>query len=324
MSELIGLVLLLAGAIFLLSMVIAPFESLGWWAGWLGPHEEGPAPYPEADAEVCGGPDYHVVYLSGIASISGDELLAPEVVFLERLRAALPQARIIHDVFPYAPSGRPLLTGQRVFRRLWQVVRRWRGSGRVLLPAILKIRNLFQVLVAADNRYGPIYGYGLSRVIVERLTAQGYVAGSERPVVLLGSSGGAQISIGAAAYLRAALGAPVSVVAFGGVMASDRGVTETGHLVSLYGSGDVVYRLARIGFPGRWPLFAGSHWNMAAREGRLVERMIGPMSHSGRGGYLDAESRAEGRSHVDLTVGAVREAVLRIVKGADPAEAGPV
>ncbi len=323
MSDLIGLALLLAAAIFLLSMVMAPFESLGWWAGWLGPHDDEPVPSPADESAAGGGPDCHVVFLSGIGSISGDELLASEIVFLERLRAALPQARIVHDVFPYAPSGRPLLTGQRVFRRLWQMVRRWRGSGRMLLPAILNVRNLFQVLVAADNRYGPIYGYGLSRVIVERLTAQGYVAGSGRPVVLLGSSGGAQISIGAAAYLRAALGAPVSVVAFGGVMASDRGVTETGHLVSLYGSGDVVYRLARIGFPGRWPVFAGSHWNMAAREGRLVERAIGPMRHSGRGGYLDAESRADGARHLDLTVGAVRESILRIVDGAGPAGAGP-
>lgn len=323
MTHLLALVLVLAAGIFVLSMMTAPLESLGWWAGWLGPDPEDESLRAVADPDRgAEGPDCHVVFLAGIASISGDELLPSELDFLARLRAALPQARIVHDVFPYAPSGRPLLTGQRVFQRLWQMVRRWRGSGRVLLPAILNVRNLFQVLVAADNRYGPIYGYGLSRIIVDRLLAQGYIVGSGRPVVLLGSSGGAQISIGAATYLRAALDAPVSVVAFGGVMASDRGVTETGRLVSLYGARDAVYRLARIAFPGRWPLFRGSHWNVAAREGRLVERVIGPMRHSGRGGYLDQRNSVKGdAAYVDLTVGAVCAAILEITAQARQVEA---
>jgi hypothetical protein len=132
-------------------------------------------------------------------------------------------------------------------------------------------------------------------------------------VVLLGSSGGGQIAIRAAPYLHAALGAPVSVVAFGGVMASDRGVTESGRLISLYGSGDYVYRLARFAFPGRWALFAGSHWNRAARERRLVERVIGPMRHSGKGGYLDARAERGDISHLDITVGEVGGAVRSIV-----------
>lgn len=314
-------VVLLGIVIFVVSMIMAPFETLGWWAGWLGPHDE-----PEAASARNGqdaadrtsppaAPRAHVVFLSGIGSISGEEQVPSDEVFLTRLRGTLPRLAIVHDVFPYAPSGLPLFTGQRVFRWLWRTARRWHGGHTFLLPPILHMRNIFQVLVAADNRYGPIYGYGLSRVILDRLIANGYVADGGGPIILLGSSGGGQIAVSAAPYLGAATGAPVSVVAFGGVMASDRGVTETGRLISLYGSRDFVYRLARLAFPGRWPIVASSHWNRALRAKRLVERDIGPLEHSGRGGYLDDRARWNGMSHLDVTVREVGAAIRSVVEG---------
>jgi hypothetical protein len=317
-------VILLGAIIFVVSMIMAPFETLGWWAGWLGPHEE-PERQPAADEPVESGqqsppptPHAHVVFLSGIGSISGEEPVPSDEAFLARLRPTLPRLAIVHDIFPYAPSGLPLFTGQRVFRWLWRTARRWHGGQTFLLPPILHMRNIFQVLVAADNRYGPIYGYGLSRVILERLIANGYVVNGGGPIILLGSSGGGQIAVSAAPYLGAATGASVSVVAFGGVMASDRGVTETGRLISLYGSRDFVYRLARFAFPGRWPVFASSHWNRALRAHRLVERDIGPLEHSGRGGYLDERSSWDGVSHLDLTVREVGAAIRSVVEETAP------
>jgi hypothetical protein len=330
MTGVLGYIVLLGAIIFVASMIMAPFETLGWWAGWLGPHDE-PGARQEAMELPEGGrpspahaPHAHVVYLSGIGSISGEEPLAAEEALLAGLRRALPGLAVIHDVFPYAPSGRPLFTGQRVFRWLWRMARRWHGARRLLLPPILHTRNLFQVLVAADNRYGPIYGYGLSRVILDRLLASGYVADGGSPIILLGSSGGGQIAISAAPYLGAATGASVSVVTFGGVMASDRGVTETGRLISLHGSRDLVYRLARLGFPGRWPVFAASHWNKALRDGRLDERDIGPIAHYGKGGYLDGEAIWQGSSHLDLTVREVGAAVRSIVAETSAEMAEPV
>ena len=77
-------------------------------------------------------------------------------------------------------------------------------------------------------------------------------------------------------------------------MASDRGVEEVARLASLYGTDDRVYALGRTVFPGRWPLAAGSFWNAARQEHRLTERVIGPMGHSGPGGYLDAGPRPDG------------------------------
>jgi hypothetical protein len=306
-------VLVIGGFALVLSLALAPMESLGWWAGWLGPdpEDEPQAAPPAADA---GGdpPACFLVFLSGIGSISGDELLPAETAFLDRLQAALPEARIIRDVFPYAPSGRQLLTGQRVFTWLWRRVLRWRLEGTRLLPAILNVRNLFQVLVSADHRYGPLYSFGIARVARERLEAHGYRPESRTPVVLLGSSGGGQISVGAATYLGAELDAPLAIVTFGGVMASDRGVEEVTQLASLYGTDDRVYALGRLIFPGRWPMASASFWNVARAEHRLSERAIGPMGHSGRGGYLDAEPRSDGEPFLERTVREVAAAVRRV------------
>lgn len=322
MTGVLGYIVLLGAIIFVVSMIMAPFETLGWWAGWLGPHDEPGAtrvaatPADPAASTPSQAPRAHVVFLAGIGSISGAELMPSEEAFLTRLRDALPEFAIVTDVFPYAPSGLPLFTGQRVFRWLWRTARRWRKAQTFLLPPILHTRNFFQVLVAADNRYGPLYGYGLSRVIVDRLLANGYGPADGCPIILVGSSGGGQIAVSAAPYLVAATGASVSVVAFGGVMASDRGVTEAGRLISLYGSRDFVYRLARFAFPGRWPVFAGSHWNRALRDKRLIERDIGPISHSGRGGYLDDQSTWRGSSHLDLTIREIGIAVRAVVEDA--------
>ena len=129
--------------------------------------------------------------------------------------------------------------------------------------------------------------------------------------MLLGSSGGAQIALGAATYLAAETGAPLAIVTFGGVMASDRGLEAVRALASLYGTGDGVYALGRVAFAGRWPLAVGSFWNAARREGRLAERAIGPMGHSGADGYLDPDPRPgrRRRRSMEVTVRAVAEAV---------------
>lgn len=320
---LVHMVWLLLGAA-VISFVFAPMESLGWWAGWLGPREDDLA--AEATPEGADGAEAEqdaawVVYVSGIGSISGTELLPAETDFLDRLQRDLPGVRIVRDVFPYAPSGRPLMTGQRAFAWFWRHVQRWRVSGTHLLPAVLNLRNLFQVLVSADRRYGPLYSFAIAGAVMERLRAAGHRPGTA-PVVLLGVSGGAQISVGAATYLAAALGEAPALVSVGGVMAADRGLDALGHTTSLYGTRDRVYRLGRTIFPGRWKAAVGSPWNVAIRDGRLEERHIGTMGHSGRGGYLDRDG-GPGESHMETTVRAVAEAVRGAIPAAGDARAGP-
>jgi hypothetical protein len=139
------------------------------------------------------------------------------------------------------------------------------------------------------------------------------VASAVEALAELGSSGGAQVSVGAATYLAAAIDAPLGIVTFGGVMASDRGVGEVARLASLYGTDDRVYALGRAAFPGRWPLAVGSFWNVARRENRVTERVIGPMGHSGRGGYLDPDPRPAGEPFMDVTVREAAAAVQQVL-----------
>jgi len=307
-SDVVAVLLALGGIALVVALVSSPIETLGWWATWLNPYSEAPPVALGDDRAEPDRPQAYIVFLAGIGSISGDELVASEQRFLDQLEAALPHCRMVRDVFPYSPGGRSLLKGRRVFEWLWRRLERSRRSGRNTATFLINLRNLFQVLVAADRRYGPVYGFGLAQTVIRHLACAGY--GQRRPVILLGSSGGGQISVGAATYLAATLDAPIGIVTVGGVMASDRGLDHLVRLTSLAGSKDGVYRLGRRGFPGRWPIAARSSWNRARAEGRLVERVIGPMRHAGKGAYLDAEATTPaGVSFLDITVAAVARAV---------------
>jgi hypothetical protein len=308
MSDVVAVLLALGGVALVVALVSSPIETLGWWATWLNPYSEAPELALTDAGTEPDGPHAYIVFLSGIGSISGDELVANERRFLERLEAALPHCRVVRDVFPYSPGGRSLLKGRRLFQWLWRRLERSRRSGRHTATFLINLRNLFQVLVAADRRYGPVYGFGLAQTVIQHLARAGYA--QRRPVILLGSSGGGQISVGAATYLAATLDAPIGIVTVGGVMASDRGLDHLVRLTSLAGSKDGVYRLGRRAFPGRWPIAARSSWNRARAEGRLVERVIGPMGHAGRGAYLDPEATtAAGVPYLHVTVAAVARAV---------------
>ena len=117
--------------------------------------------------------------------------------------------------------------------------------------------------------------------MLNSLLKYGYALESRVPVTLIGYSGGGQVALGAAPFLKRALGAPVSVVSLAGVMRSDPGLAELEHLYHLEGSKDPVPRLGLLVFPGRWPVFVTSHWNRLRRQHRLTVipdplRVFGP------------------------------------------------
>ena len=186
-------VLLAAFGLAVLALIAAaarsPLETLSWWAGWteeeLG--REPPPPVTEPDADRL-----YIVYLSGVASISGRFLLPREKAFIRRLRQRFPEATVVSDVFPYAPSGMPLLETPRLFDRLWRRVQALELYGRpTILSALINIRNIFQVMVSADHRYGPIFNQGAARVIETALVNDGYVRGCGARVPVLVSCGSA-------------------------------------------------------------------------------------------------------------------------------------
>jgi hypothetical protein len=191
MTTLLEVALALLLLLVLIGAAIAPFEALGWWAGWFGEEADDEPrvsiPHPERTPSA-----HYLVYLSGIGVASGDRLLPEEEPFVAALADALPDTTVISDVFPYAVAN-VALTGRRTLATLWRLVERARlRNPRHLLTWLVNARNLFQVAVSADHRYGPFYNLGVARALLDGLYRHGYPHRSGLPITLVGSSGGAQ------------------------------------------------------------------------------------------------------------------------------------
>jgi len=324
-----GTIALVALGALLVMGALAPLETLGRWAGWYddpvdereldpvsGHPDEAAAAEPQAVsaaaaaaaaavADTTDGP--WVVFLTGIHAVGTVSHARREARLVQRLRAALAHGRVI-EVFPYSVTNRAL-TGQRVFSRLWRWSLNAKLSGRRLAQIggfLINVRNLWQVLVSADRRYGPFYSRGSAELIVRSLRRRGFPiddgAGDAR-IVLVGYSGGAQMAAGAAPFVRDRTGAEVVVVSLGGVLSADPGLLDADRVWHLVGSADRVQRLTSWMFPGRWRLLTWSPWNVARHRGRLRSVVIGPCAHTGQAGYLDEEAFvADGRSYLDVTV----------------------
>jgi len=317
---------LIGGLLFLVAALMAPFEALGWWAGWFGDDPaprrsgellsgEGPGPGPGVSPGSRPEIERWVVYLDGIGQAS-DRALPEGEDFLRRLAAALPERiAILRGIVPYSVLNLPMTEG-RWLAGFWRWVDRLRlrnpGS---LLGLIINLRNLTVVAVSADRRYGPVFNRGMATVIGDSLLAGGYPAGSGTPVTLLGFSGGGQIALGALPHLRRSLAAPVEVISLAGVFAGNNEVLEASHLFHLVGDRDPVERLGPVAFPGRWRLLALSPWNRARRRGKVSLLSLGPVGHELPGGLFDAEARLpDGRSHLEQTV----ERVAALLRGLAP------
>jgi hypothetical protein len=317
--------LLVAFLAFLVAGALAPLETLGWWAGWYGDTADPDATdAPEAPASVADDAGSHtpederaaeryVVFLTGIHSVSDVTISRREALALEELRRRL-RDTVVLEVFPYSVTNRAL-TGERVFAAFWRWALRNKLSRRrlrQLAGAIINLRNLWQVGVSADRRYGPYYNRGTAQLIVRSLLRHGYEPRRGWPVVLVGYSGGGQVAAGAAPFVKEATGGPVTVVSLGGVLAADPGLLDADEVLHVYGSNDRVHRLGEALFPGRWPLFPHSPWNVARERGTLTTVEISPANHTGDDGYLDQQARApDGRSYFEVTV----DVLAAIVRG---------
>lgn len=313
--SLIGLGLLM----LLVAAVLAPLESLGWWAGW-----GGKAPRLEDfnltdeeksnDSEAIPAADYYIVYLSGIGVASADGLALDEIDFLQQMKEILPSARVITDVFPYSVNNNPL-TGQRALKRLWQKMRdlQIKNPNNPVALLSINVRNLLQVAVSADPRYGPIYSLGVAEEIARSLAFHGYRLGSHKPIFLIGFSGGGQVSVGSASYLSPMMNAPVNIISIGGVISDDPSIKNVGHLTHFYGGKDPLQKLGEILWSGRWPIMQQSDWNRMKSQGRISMINLGPMAHNAAGGYYDIHAKLpDGRSHCLATAEAVKKAIVAI------------
>lgn len=290
-------------------VLLAPLESLRWWA------DRGEGEVRETFRLVPPDPSLstvasrYVVYLSGVGSIGGDELSRRESAWIEELQAELPDVHIVADVFPYAVDNRGLL--QRTTVWLWSRLARWRRHRAILLlPRLIHLRNIAQVMVSADPRYGPTQSIGLAQEIWRSLQEHGYVPGSGTPVTLIGFSGGGQMALGAGWFISG-LGVPISLISIGGILSDDPGLDRVEHLWHLRGKKDRLQYLGSIGFPGRWPTAPLSTWGRAKHEGRITMSTIGPMHHDGSKGYFGRRTfDDDGISYAEIT----RDAVADILR----------
>lgn len=139
--------------------LLAPLESLEWWARrYPTPSLPAPKPTPATDIRRF------AVYLSGIAVLDGRSISRREHAVLEEVRNQLPDVIITEDVFPYAMENRglPQRATAWLWRRLDWVRHRFPWSP---LPFLINLRNVMQVLVSADPRYGGTYNFGVACVV---------------------------------------------------------------------------------------------------------------------------------------------------------------
>lgn len=295
---------------------ISPLETLGWWAGWFGDeiyHDEVP---PDGPVRVA-RPDAtsYILFLSGVGRVSSETFSRREQEFLRRLAVALPHAVVIDDIFPYSVNNLPL-TGQPFFARIWRWAFRRKLHGPQLAGYLINIRNIWQVLISADKRYGPIFNQAVAQVFLHALLRYNYDPAGDRPVYVIGYSGAGQMAVGCAQYLREWVQGPVYIISLGGVFDSDPGLLAATHTFHLHGTMDRSHHLGLIA-PGRWPFFPASAWNRARRQGQVTEINMGPMGHTGRGGYLDSKhTLPNGTQFVDHTVAVIADIVRRTTTGA--------
>lgn len=296
---------------FLIWAALSPFELLGWWAGWFGEkiYDGGVAGGDEEQA-ISYDPSGYLVFISGVGKANGEVLGYREAEFLRRLGVKIPDTVVISDLFPYSVNNLPL-TGQPIFARLWQWALRRKLHGPVLAGYLINIRNIWQLMISADKRYGPMYNQAVAEIVLNGLRRYGYDPEQRRPIFLMGYSGAGQLAVGPAIYLKELLRAPIYLIVLGGVFASDPSLEAVDHIYYLYGQKDSVHKWGLLA-PGRWPMTVASSWNRARRQGKVTMIDMGPMGHNGRSGYLDHKSALpDGTFHVDRTVAMISEIVQR-------------
>jgi len=251
-----------------------------------------------------------MIYLSGIGHISSTYSTRYEDAFLAAIAAQVPDLAIIADVFPFSAQNQSM-TSERVLGGFWGWVSAQR-KGRLKFAAdLILIRNILYTAVSADQRYGPIYNYSVATLLLQSLLRQGYRLGSGAPVTLLGYSGGGQIALATAGYLKTTLRVPVQVISLGGVVDAHPAIDRIDTLSHLYGTKDAWQRFGQAIFPARWPIAAWSRWNRAVASGKIMIICAGPMVHEGRHSYLDDTAMlASGQSYMAHTT----EIIAKLVR----------
>lgn len=298
--------------ILLLPVLVAPFETAGWWTQRRQRH----AVIPIRPAQAPAGTRAQLVYFTGVAGYSGEFLARREAALLQRIRESFPGLSIHSEVFPYSVNNNPL-NGERAFARLWEWLHRWRLKlPNNVFDVLIVARNIGQLLVSADPRYGPVYNKGLAEVLRSRLDPR-------LPTIFLAYSGGAQMAIGAAGPYAQSHKAPLHLVALGGVFTDDPGIKHFESVTQLLGTQDRwVVKAGSLLFPGLWRWMFWSGWNRYLRGGRFQTLASGPHAHVGKRDYFSFKpiSGQDGPSYADACFEVLRPRLAELLTSAGLAE----
>jgi hypothetical protein len=304
--------LILAGMTLLVWGTISPVGTLVWWvsegAKSQGVRKNRPQLPPSQNIAKTAAKDSqkncYLIFLSGVGNFSADELEPGESFFLTRLEQLHPNCVAVADVFPYSAANKSL-GGQRLLAPLWRFAHHPK-AGLEIVSVLIQIRNLWRFAISADPRYGTIYNKGIANSIVNRMNAKVPIPASPAQpikIILLGTSGGVQVALGAATYLKEWLNAEITVVSLGGVFHGTNGFDASERVYHLRGERDSIQNIGGIIFPTRWLLNFTSPYNKARWQGRYTEIKIGPQAHEGPKGYFGQDIASKsGLTYVFLTL----------------------
>jgi hypothetical protein len=313
--------LLFAGIILIVWGILSPIGTIIWWLGQsaesFGFKKNQPEILPANNNNLearsnksakSSSLNCYIIFLPGVGDFSGDELTPGEESFLKRLVKIHPECVAVGDIFPYSASNKSL-GGERLLAPFWRFAEQAK-SGPIAGDIFIKIRNLWRFAISLDYRYGQAYNQGIANVIIERMNAKSPIAvNPQKPVkvILIGTSGGAQVALGATHYLKEWLNAEVAVISVGGVFSGENGFAEADRIFHFRGTRDSIEDIGGIVFPTRWYWFATSPFNQARLKGRYTEVLSGPHKHDSDEGYFGENQTAEGQKYVDITLSKVNQ-----------------
>ena len=299
------LILLMAGLLMLWGM-LAPLSTIVWWLNQTAEslnlaEEEKPDVLRKASiTSSTSAINCYIVFLPGVGNFSPDQITPGEKYFIYQLAQRHSQCVVVRDVFPYSVFNQDL-GSQELLTPLWEASKE---SDGILRNVLVQIRNLWRFAISADDRYGPIYNLSIAHTIVDRMNAAYPIAQSDRPInlILMSTSGGTQVALGATAHLNEWINARLTVVSIGGTFEGRAGFNDAEHVYHLQGDRDWIADLSRVVFPARWSWTVGSPVNQARRQGRYTVCIIGSYEHSGAEGYFGNEISPHGIPYVKQTI----------------------
>ena len=308
-GEDLGDLLKLLGVLALLLIPISGIYSVAsqyaFWSGWLGGLPQRPEllPLPEPGSALCArdnGMGRVVIYLDGIHQSERDH--PPRVrAFLAELEAMLPADICLLkglEAYTVTPASLWEDAGSSWFWRRVFALQEQHPNALVgfVCAFLVQANNVIKVGISSDRRYGPILNYELALKVCQRLAETGLwpdPSGSNGPhdLILLGYSGGGEMAMGMADYLRRLSRCPVRIITFCGVFSGNQLLEQVARITQVVGSKDPVAAFGRIAYPGRLALLPLSNWNRALRRGQVERISIGGMNHNGATGPFSQRYR---------------------------------